>query len=128
MGAGSLTLANSFQQTSIIFGTFLLIGTTFMTVLNLVFIVDSAQAANQFRYADLISENCPKWFTKLMLISLIIWPYGTCVAYGQIISSMFPPVIIAFGADPSSFAASNTCWLLIGGIVFFLLSLLRRLQ
>jgi amino acid permease len=129
VGAGVLSLPSGFADSSLIVGIFLLFGNASLTFLNLYFIVAVSDHLKCFDYGTVLKKGLGNRGAIAANVALTIFPGGALIAYARVIGDAMPPVLEDFmGAAPGTFITSPGGWILIAGIVFFVLSCRRTLS
>ena len=131
IGGGILTLPSAFAQSSIVIGLILLILLIAIALVTLYFIVECAEQKRLFEYRKLIDSSLGKKMTFFVNLSLVLFPFGALIAYSDIIADIMPSILLRisfFQQHEDSFLLTRICWILISGVVFFLLSCRRSLN
>ena len=127
IGGGVLALPTAFHHSSLVVGIVLLFLVAGITTSNLYFIVQCAHHTRIYSYRLLLIFGLGRIPAKLVDIALFIFPFGALVAYCAVVADAMPPVMANF-IGASGFWLNPICWLIIGGVLFFLLSCRRSLN
>ena len=91
------------------------------------FITACADHTQEFDYGRLLHRGLGRGVARAVLCVLVLFPLSSLVSYARVVADAIPPVLQDF-LGASGFVATDVCWLIIGGVVFFAISCRRTLN
>ncbi|OLP94784.1 Vacuolar amino acid transporter 2 [Symbiodinium microadriaticum] len=134
LGAGALSLPRAMYYSGIIWGPLLMIILAVLSIMSIRLIVQLVELSGKDSYEEIAKEAIGPWFALLVEVNIVLFCFGTAVAYMITVGQVSHQVLdAAFGDAPagswlSSLTQSNTVLLWTTALVLLPLSLLDSIN
>jgi sodium-coupled neutral amino acid transporter 7/8 len=129
LGAGCLAFPFAFKESGILLGFGMMALAAVAAFYSIHLLVICAEATNKHSYEELARYTFGRWVEVVLDVAIIVFTWGSAVAYLVIIGDTLPPLAELIGIPPDIFLAKR--WFLMSMCtIFFLfpLTLLVRLS
>ena len=126
LGAGALSLPFAIKLTGILPGVLLLIFSAYLTIISIDVIIEACARTHLFKYEDVSVRLVGPRAGRVLEASLLIFCFGTAVAYIVAIGDILDQGIRAAGWGLSSLYSRERVMIIFWTLVMFPLSLQRH--